>query len=169
MDNRTRIWEYNTRGYFCNSRPISNHPKITSWLALLPSHSSMASVSLSVPRIINGVPISSCKSPRNHPRRIPVFSLQPLHTSSSSTDISCSGRRGGGGRALVAHAVKDELVIQSPNSDPALDSETSPPPPPSPSSKLVLVVGGTGGVGMYALPPLLFKSLLNCPTFYMSI
>lgn len=40
-------------------------------------------------------------------------------------------------------AVREE-VVQSPISESARDSETV----PSSSSKLVLVVGGTGGVGM---------------------
>lgn len=105
-------------------------------------HSTMATNLQLLP--IHGFPLSSWKCPK-YPQRVPVFSLQPLNPPPPpppSPKSILSSRR----RASVAHAVKEE-VIQSPNSDPALGSKTSPPA----SSKLVLVVGGSGGVGMHLL------------------
>lgn len=56
---------------------------------------------------------------------------------------------------LVAHAVKEEVIDQSPNSEATLDSETTPPS----SSKLVLVVGGSGGVGQLVVAALLNRNI----------
>ncbi|KAJ6299505.1 hypothetical protein OIU76_020468, partial [Salix suchowensis] len=73
----------------------------------------------------------------NHPQRIHPFPLLPLDTSSKC--FASSRRRVTS--PLVAHAVKEKVVDQSPNSEATLDSETTTPS----SSKLVLVVGGSGG------------------------
>ncbi|KAF2291883.1 hypothetical protein GH714_035984 [Hevea brasiliensis] len=56
--------------------------------------------------------------------------------------------------SLVVHAAKEE-VIQSPNSVSTLDSKTTLPS----SSKLVLVVGGTGGVGQLVVASLLDRNI----------
>ncbi|KAJ0021253.1 hypothetical protein Pint_30893 [Pistacia integerrima] len=88
---------------------------------------------------IPNLPRPLVKFPEN-PRRIPLFSLPPLTISSgfcSLKTVSSSRARS----SSAVHAVQEE-VIQAPNSD----SQTSPPS----SSKLVLVVGGTGGVVVYA-------------------
>lgn len=111
------------------------------------AHSTMATNLQLLP--IHGFPLSSWKCPK-YPQRVPVFSLQPLNPSPPSPKSILSSRR----RASVAHAVKEE-VIQSPNSDPALDSKTSPPA----SSKLVLVVGGSGGVGQLIVASLLDRNI----------
>ncbi|KAK9939521.1 hypothetical protein M0R45_016215 [Rubus argutus] len=91
--------------------------------------------------------LSLSSSPNFHilaPRKIPTCSLPPLgfqlkYSSNSRPAISCS--KG------ALDAVQEE-VVQSPASD-----STS---GPSSSSKLVLVIGGTGGVGQ-----LIVASLLN--------
>lgn len=100
-----------------------------------------------------------------HPPKTPALSLHPLNlwSFSSFSESYSSSRR----RASVAQAVKEE-VIQSPNLEPTLDSKTSPPS----SAKLVLVVGGTGGVGMHSSGSLLvhahiidFLVFRNCSGF----
>uniref|UniRef100_A0A2N9J8K8 NAD(P)-binding domain-containing protein n=1 Tax=Fagus sylvatica TaxID=28930 RepID=A0A2N9J8K8_FAGSY len=82
-------------------------------------------------------------------QRVPCFrfTLPPTTCYSSNNSISSSRR----GSLPPLNAVKEEL-IQSPSSNPTHDSKTS----PSSSSKLVLVVGGSGGVGQ-----LIVASLLN--------
>ncbi|PON97652.1 NAD(P)-binding domain containing protein [Trema orientale] len=89
-----------------------------------------------------------------HPRQVPVFALPPLGFRSKcgyySTAISSS--RGESPQAL--RAVREE-VIQSPNSESTHDSITT----PSSSSRLVLVVGGTGGVGQLVVASLLNRNI----------
>ncbi|XP_059430827.1 sanguinarine reductase isoform X1 [Corylus avellana] len=90
-------------------------------------------------------------SPGPH-RRIPCFTL-PLSSFcsvvSSSKTIS-SSRRG----SPALNAVKEE-VLQSSSSEPSHDSKTA----PSSSSKLVLVVGGSGGVGQLVVASLLNRNI----------
>ncbi|KAJ6750763.1 hypothetical protein OIU85_001313 [Salix viminalis] len=87
----------------------------------------------------------------NHPQRIHPFPLLPLDTSSKC--FASSRRRVTS--PLVAHAVKEKVIDQSPNSEAALDSETTTPS----SSKLVLVVGGSGGVGQLVVASLLNQNI----------
>ncbi|KAJ6315615.1 hypothetical protein OIU78_018979 [Salix suchowensis] len=87
----------------------------------------------------------------NHPQRIHPFPLLPLDTSSKC--FASSRRRVTS--PLVAHAVKENVIDQSPNSEAALDSETTTPS----SSKLVLVVGGSGGVGQLVVASLLNQNI----------
>lgn len=82
----------------------------------------------------------------------PSLLLQPPRLSAFACSILpsfCNARR------LVALCVKEEQT-----QSPVLDSDASPP-----SSKTVLVVGGSGGVGMcsHFLP--FFLSSSNCPAF----
>lgn len=81
----------------------------------------------------------------NFPQIIPP-NVSPGHGYCSFKFLSSSRRVFSS--SLVVHAAKGE-AIQSPNSVSTLDSKTTLPS----SSKLVLVVGGTGGVGKRSLLP----------------
>ncbi|XP_062119667.1 uncharacterized protein At5g02240-like [Humulus lupulus] len=87
-----------------------------------------------------------------HPPQPPSFSLPALGFRRSKcsfhpTTISSS-------RAESPRAIREE-VVQSPNSESTHDSKTT----PSSSSKLVLVVGGTGGVGQLVVASLLNRNI----------
>ncbi|XP_030959865.1 protein TIC 62, chloroplastic [Quercus lobata] len=96
-------------------------------------------------------PVPVEKFPKPH-QRVPcfTFTLAPP-TSYSSKSISSSGR---GSPPPPLNAVKEEL-IQSPSSERTHDSKTS----PSSSSKLVLVAGGSGGVGQLVVASLLNRNI----------
>ncbi|XP_031277202.1 protein TIC 62, chloroplastic isoform X2 [Pistacia vera] len=97
---------------------------------------------------IPNLPHPFVKFPEN-PLRIPLFALPPLTISSGFCSLkTVSSSRGRSSSAV--HAVQEE-VIQAPNSD----SQTAPPS----SSKLVLVVGGTGGVGQLIVASLLSRNI----------
>ncbi|KAF9665622.1 hypothetical protein SADUNF_Sadunf16G0142200 [Salix dunnii] len=87
----------------------------------------------------------------NHTQGVHPFPLLPLNTSSKC--FASSRRRVTS--PLVAHAVKEKVIDQSPNSEATLDSETTTPS----SSKLVLVVGGSGGVGQLVVASLLKQNI----------
>ncbi|KAH8520197.1 hypothetical protein Peur_039082 [Populus x canadensis] len=104
---------------------------------------------------ITDFPLTLGKFP-NHPQRIHPFPLLPLNTSSEYGSFKCfASSRRRMTSPLVAHAVKEEVIDQSPNSEATLDSETTPPS----SSKLVLVVGGSGGVGQLVVAALLNRNI----------
>ncbi|KAG6629872.1 hypothetical protein CIPAW_14G115600 [Carya illinoinensis] len=86
------------------------------------------------------------------PQRIPCLTLPPSSSYSlvASSESISSSRRG----SPALNAVKEEL-IQSPSSVPTHDSRTT----PSSSSKLVLVVGGSGGVGQLVVASLLSRNI----------
>uniref|UniRef100_A0A6M2EP21 NAD(P)-binding domain-containing protein n=1 Tax=Populus davidiana TaxID=266767 RepID=A0A6M2EP21_9ROSI len=104
---------------------------------------------------ITDFPLTLEKFP-NHPQRIHPFPLLPLNTSSEYGSFKCfASSRRRMTSPLVAHAVKEEVIDQSPNSEATLDSETTSPS----SSKLVLVVGGSGGVGQLVVAALLNRNI----------
>lgn len=75
-------------------------------------------------------------------QRIHRLSLFPYSLNSNSFCFSKSMLIGRGGPSLLSHAVKEEGIRTSDSAEnQSLDSNPS-------SSKLVLVIGGTGGVGM---------------------
>lgn len=84
------------------------------------------------------LPLPLVKFPKHH-QSLPLFSLAPPTVSSRFNTVSSSKARPSSSTVAV-HAVREEAV-QTPNSD----SETT----PASSSKLVLVVGGSGGVGTF--------------------
>ncbi|KAG2671083.1 hypothetical protein I3760_14G117000 [Carya illinoinensis] len=86
------------------------------------------------------------------PQRIPCLTLPPssFYSLVASSESISSSRRG----SPALNAVKEEL-IQSPSSVPTHDSRTT----PSSSSKLVLVVGGSGGVGQLVVASLLSRNI----------
>ncbi|KAG5517464.1 hypothetical protein RHGRI_038018 [Rhododendron griersonianum] len=73
------------------------------------------------------------------PQRIPIIPHLPLNLCAG---YHCSKSISSSARVSVCHAVKEQQVIQSPNSEFTQNSRTDLPA----SSKLVLVVGGSGGV-----------------------
>ncbi|KAI9196973.1 hypothetical protein LWI28_028678 [Acer negundo] len=84
-----------------------------------------------------------------HPHRLPLFALPPLTVSSWCSrfkNISSSKFKS----SSVINALREE-VIQTPKSDPRNN--------PSPSSKLVLVIGGSGGVGQLVVASLLRRNI----------
>lgn len=86
---------------------------------------------------IPDLPLPLVKFPK-YPHRLPPFSLPTPAISSGHLFLkNVSGSKVRLSSSIVVHAVQEE-VVQTPNSD----FETAPP-----SSKLVLVVGGSGGVG----------------------
>ncbi|XP_008227248.1 PREDICTED: sanguinarine reductase isoform X2 [Prunus mume] len=89
-----------------------------------------------------------------HPQQIPLFSLPPhsFHVNPSCNSRTISSSNGGSSPAL--HAVREE-VIPSTSSDSISDSKTA----PSSSSKVVLVIGGTGGVGQLVVASLLNRNI----------
>ncbi|CAK7331156.1 unnamed protein product [Dovyalis caffra] len=92
----------------------------------------------------------------NHPQRIYPFPFLPLHTSSGYGSFKCfANSRRKTTSPLVVHAVKEEVIGQSPISEATLDSKSISPS----SSKLVLVVGGTGGVGQLVVASLLNRNI----------
>ncbi|XP_075634206.1 uncharacterized protein At5g02240 [Castanea sativa] len=109
----------------------------------------MASRLLFTPIPDFSIPVETLPKPH---QRFPclTFTLAPP-TSYSSKSIS-SSRRGSPPQPL--NAVKEEL-IQSQSSEPAHDSKTSPPS----SSKLILVAGGSGGVGQLVVASLLNRNI----------
>ncbi|XP_058199207.1 sanguinarine reductase-like isoform X2 [Rhododendron vialii] len=86
------------------------------------------------------------------PQRIPIFPHLPLNLCAG---YHCSKSISSSSRVSVCHAVKEQQVIQSPNSDLTQNSQTDPPA----SSKLVLVVGGSGGVGQLVVASLLTRNI----------
>ncbi|XP_059668964.1 sanguinarine reductase [Cornus florida] len=103
---------------------------------------------------ITELPVCSEKFPKP-PQRIP---LSPLLQSSSSSGYRCftiiSSSRARVSSSSLCHAVKEEL-IQSPNSESTRDSQTTSPA----STKLILVVGGSGGVGQLIVASLLKRNI----------
>uniref|UniRef100_A0A5B7BPL0 NAD(P)-binding domain-containing protein n=1 Tax=Davidia involucrata TaxID=16924 RepID=A0A5B7BPL0_DAVIN len=98
---------------------------------------------------ITDLPVYREKFPKP-PQGTHLFPLLPLNSSFGYrcfTSISSSR----GLSSSICHAVKEEL-IQSPNSESTQDSQITTPA----SSKLILVLGGSGGVGQ-----LIVASLLN--------
>ncbi|XP_024026422.1 uncharacterized protein LOC112093050, partial [Morus notabilis] len=99
------------------------------------------------------IPEFSAKSFPQQPRQVPLFAIPPLGFPSKyahSRTISSS-------RVEFVHSLRAvrEEVVQSPNSESTDDSKTA----PSSSSKLVLVVGGTGGVGQLVVASLLNRNI----------
>ncbi|KAF7121469.1 hypothetical protein RHSIM_Rhsim13G0216500 [Rhododendron simsii] len=86
------------------------------------------------------------------PQRIPIFPRLPLNLCAG---YHCSKSISSSARVSVCHAVKEQQVIQSPNSDSTQNNQTDPPA----SSKLVLVVGGSGGVGQLVVASLLTRNI----------
>ncbi|CAI0541828.1 unnamed protein product, partial [Linum tenue] len=74
-----------------------------------------------------------------YPQTIPLYPLQPLNVSHGNCHLKAGS---GSAAAAKVQALKEDL-IESLNSDTSADSATASPS----SSKLVLVVGGSGGVG----------------------
>ncbi|TQE01622.1 hypothetical protein C1H46_012761 [Malus baccata] len=104
----------------------------------------MAMASRLPPTSILNLPIPARNLP-NHPHRIPLCSVPPpldLHANSSINSTTISRSKGRSSPPALG-AVQEE-VVQSPSSERTGNSEAS----PSSSSKLVLVIGGTGGVGI---------------------
>ncbi|XP_044506846.1 uncharacterized protein LOC123226398 [Mangifera indica] len=96
---------------------------------------------------VTNLPRPLVNFPEN-PLRIPLLTLPPLTTSSGFSSLkTVSSSKAGSSSAL--RTVQE--VIQAPNSD----SQTAPPS----SSKLVLVVGGTGGVGQLIVASLLSRNI----------
>ncbi|KAE9462200.1 hypothetical protein C3L33_05899, partial [Rhododendron williamsianum] len=86
------------------------------------------------------------------PQRIPTFPHLPLNLCAG---YHCSKSISSSARVSVCHAVKEQQVIQSPNSEFTQNSRTDLPA----SSKLVLVVGGSGGVGQLVVASLLTRNI----------
>ncbi|KAH7836723.1 hypothetical protein Vadar_004822 [Vaccinium darrowii] len=89
------------------------------------------------------------------PQRIPIFSHLPLN---SCSGYHCFKNISSSIRLSVCHAVKEQEVIQSINSDSTQNSQIDPPA----CSKFVLVVGGTGGVGQLVVASLLTRNIRSC-------
>ncbi|XAR60333.1 hypothetical protein NMG60_11033655 [Bertholletia excelsa] len=115
----------------------------------------MASKLSFAPRTINDLLPGEAFSERT--KRFPVFPYLPLN---SCSGYHCSKRllihRGPLPSPSVCHAVKEQ-VIESPNSDTTQSSQTD----PCASSKLVLVVGGSGGVGQLIVASLLNRNITS--------
>ncbi|KAB2615305.1 protein TIC 62 [Pyrus ussuriensis x Pyrus communis] len=115
----------------------------------------MAMASRLSPTSILNLPIPARNLP-NHPHRIPLFSIPPplgLHANSSFNSTTISRSKGRSSPPALG-AVQEE-VAQSPSSERTGNSEAS----PSSSSKLVLVIGGTGGVGQLVVASLLDRNI----------
>ncbi|XP_009337040.2 sanguinarine reductase [Pyrus x bretschneideri] len=115
----------------------------------------MAMASRLSPTSILNLPIPARNLP-NHPHRIPLFSIPPplvLHAN-SSFNLTTISRSKGRSSPPALGAVQEE-VAQSPSSERTGNSEAS----PSSSSKLVLVIGGTGGVGQLVVASLLDRNI----------
>ncbi|KAJ4724382.1 NAD(P)-binding Rossmann-fold superfamily protein [Melia azedarach] len=98
---------------------------------------------------IPDLPLPLVKFPK-YPHRLPPFSLPTPAISSGHLFLkNVSGSKVRLSSSIVVHAVQEE-VVQTPNSD----FETAPP-----SSKLVLVVGGSGGVGQLVVASLLSRNI----------
>ncbi|KAM6556078.1 hypothetical protein CsatB_003097 [Cannabis sativa] len=117
-------------------------------MALIVSHMASPPLSFTPNSHFQFVNLPKC------PGQNPVFSLV-LRTrtisSSSSSSLRAESSLGVGVRAIR------EEVVQSPNSESTLNSETT--LSSSSSSKLVLVVGGTGGVGQLVVASLLNRNI----------
>ncbi|XP_021894075.1 uncharacterized protein At2g37660, chloroplastic isoform X1 [Carica papaya] len=110
---------------------------------------------------LNFTPISEFSLPLSKSAitspRVPLLSLPSLTSASGYFSLKSSANRGGGGGgslSTIIHAIKEEL-IQSPSSDSSVDSENASPA----SSKVVLVVGGTGGVGQLVVASLIDRKI----------
>ncbi|KAM1256031.1 hypothetical protein ACFX1Q_030196 [Malus domestica] len=115
----------------------------------------MAMASRLSPTSILNLPIPARNLP-NHPHRMPLFSIPPpldLHANSSINSTTISRSKGRSSPPALG-AVQEE-VVQSPSSERTGNSEAS----PSSSSKLVLVIGGTGGVGQLVVASLLDRNI----------
>ncbi|KAM1394354.1 hypothetical protein ACFX2F_030406 [Malus domestica] len=115
----------------------------------------MAMASRLSPTSILNLPIPARNLP-NHPHRIPLFSIPPpldLHANFSINSTTISRSKGRSSPPALG-AVQEE-VVQSPSSECTGNSEAS----PSSSSKLVLVIGGTGGVGQLVVASLLDRNI----------
>ena len=88
---------------------------------------------------LNPIPVG--KFPK-HPQHIPLFAFPPLGFHSKHICFETVSSFGGGLPKQALRAVKEE-VIESPNSESTHGSQTT----TSSSNKLVLVLGGSGGVG----------------------
>jgi len=100
---------------------------------------------LSFPPILD-FPITTQRNPSVLQSITPFSSLPSKFWFQAKPNFSCVGAI----RSSVIYAVKEE-VIQSSDSETTLDSNS----PSASSSKVVLVVGGTGGVGDYQIFPLI--------------
>ncbi|PIA53675.1 hypothetical protein AQUCO_00900331v1 [Aquilegia coerulea] len=92
------------------------------------------------------------RTPTTHQRVSHVLLLPLLNSTGCgcyTKSISCTNGRS----SVVRNAVKEEQV-QTSNSEEIQDSETTPS-----SSKLVLVIGGTGGVGQLVVASLLSRNI----------
>ncbi|CAI0541829.1 unnamed protein product, partial [Linum tenue] len=86
-----------------------------------------------------------------YPQTIPLYPLQPLNVSHGNCHLKAGS---GSAAAAKVQALKEDL-IESLNSDTSADSATASPS----SSKLVLVVGGSGGVGQLVVASLLTRGI----------
>ncbi|CAI0541420.1 unnamed protein product [Linum tenue] len=87
-----------------------------------------------------------------YPQTIPLYPLQPLNVSHRNCNLKAGS---GSAAAAKVQALKEDL-IESLNSDASADSATASFPS---SSKLVLVVGGSGGVGQLVVASLLTRGI----------
>ncbi|GAV70305.1 NAD_binding_10 domain-containing protein [Cephalotus follicularis] len=111
----------------------------------------MASKLSFIPGIAD-IPLPLVKFPK-HPQTLSLFPLELSSGYASFKSVSSSfamGKSSSSSSSSVVHAVQED-VVQSPSSD-------SPNTPPA-SSKLVLVVGGTGGVGQLIVASLLSRNI----------
>ncbi|KAH9741577.1 NAD(P)-bd dom domain-containing protein [Citrus sinensis] len=97
---------------------------------------------------IPNLPFPLIKFPKHH-QSLPLFSLAPPTISSRFKTVSSSKARPSSS-TVVVHAVQEE-VVQTPNSDSKVT--------PASSSKLVLVAGGSGGVGQLVVASLLSRNI----------
>ncbi|KAL6966593.1 hypothetical protein U1Q18_032375 [Sarracenia purpurea var. burkii] len=120
----------------------------------------MASILLFTP-ITDLLPCWKSSKP---PQRTPLFpylrlnSLSVFHDAmsiSSSRTVSSSSPSSSSSSSIF-DAVREREAIESPNSGSTQHSETD---PPASSSKLVLVVGGSGGVGQLVVASLLSRNI----------
>ncbi|KAI3846444.1 hypothetical protein MKX03_001894 [Papaver bracteatum] len=103
---------------------------------------------------VHGFKISFNKFSTTHQRISHLSPFPPLKASNYcfSTNISISTSTKGEASLLVSHAVKEDQGIQTSKENQSFDSNVS-------SSKLVLVIGGTGGVGQLIVASLLSRNI----------
>ncbi|KAL9455072.1 hypothetical protein AB3S75_010474 [Citrus x aurantiifolia] len=97
---------------------------------------------------IPNLPFPLIKFPKHH-QSLPLFSLAAPTIYSKFKTVSSSKARPSSS-TVVVHAVQEE-VVQTPNSDSKVT--------PASSSKLVLVAGGSGGVGQLVVASLLSRNI----------
>ncbi|KAK9157381.1 hypothetical protein Scep_003955 [Stephania cephalantha] len=105
------------------------------------------------PRSITDFPISIDKTPTTH-QRIPHILQYPSLISHGFHYFKRISSSKGASSSVISHAVKEELVQSSSVSDETQKSETD-----QSSSKVVLVVGGTGGVGQLVVASLISRKI----------